>query len=53
MKFQKDRFAKFIRLQNIIVKFGRYIPDTDQRYDEVLGVILASDNQYAERLDGN
>lgn len=49
----KDRLQNLLGLQNIIVKFGRYIPDTDQRYDEVLGVILASDNQYAERLDGN
>lgn len=48
----KDRLQNLLGLQNIIVKFGRYIPDTDQRYDEVLGVILASDNQYAERLDG-
>ena len=49
----KDRLQNLLELQNIIVKFGRYIPDTDQRYDEVLGVTLASDNQYAERLDGN
>lgn len=49
----KDRLQNLLGLQNIIVKFGRYIPNTDRRYDEVLGVILASDNQYAERLDGN
>lgn len=35
---------------NIIVKFGRYIPDRPQRYDDVLGVTLASDNQYAEAI---
>lgn len=49
----KDRLQNLLGLQNIIVKFGRYIPNTGRRYDEVLGVILASDNQYAERLDGN
>jgi hypothetical protein len=38
------------RFGNIIVKFGRYIPDTPSRYDEVLGVELCSDNQYAEKL---
>ena len=38
------------RFKNIIVKYGRYIPDDDERYDEVLGVILASSNQYAEVL---
>lgn len=35
---------------NIIIKFGRYIPDCEKHYDEVLGVYLASDNQYAERI---
>ena len=35
---------------NVIIKFGRYIPDQQPHYDEVLGVNLASDNQYAERI---
>lgn len=35
---------------NIIVKFGRYKPDAQSRYDDVLGVILASDNQYAKKI---
>lgn len=35
---------------NIIIKFGRYIPNRDTRFDDVLGVTLASDNQYAERI---
>ena len=35
---------------NIIVKFGRFIPNQQPHYDEVLGVKLASDNQYAERV---
>lgn len=35
---------------NIIIKFGRYIPDCEKHYDEVLGIYLASDNQYAERI---
>ena len=33
---------------HIIVKFGRFIPDDEKRFDEVLGVELASHNQYAE-----
>ena len=33
---------------NIIVKFGRFIPNQQPHYDEVLGIKLASDNQYAE-----
>ncbi len=35
---------------NIIVKFGRFIPNKGKVYDEVLGVNLASDNQYGERI---
>jgi hypothetical protein len=37
--------------KNIIVKFGRFIPNQNKHYDEVLGVNLASDNQYARRID--
>ena len=40
-----ERLRKF---KNIIVKFGRYIPGQEPHHDEVLGVMLASDNQYAE-----
>ena len=32
----------------LIIKFGRYIPDQEKHFDEILGVELASDNQYAE-----
>lgn len=35
---------------NIIVKFGRFIPDQESHYDEVLGINLASPNQYARRI---
>ena len=35
---------------NIVIKYGRYIPGQTPHYDEVLGVKLASDNQYAERI---
>ena len=34
--------------ENIIVKFGRYIPNQQPHFDPVLGVNLASDNQYAK-----
>lgn len=36
--------------ENIIIKYGRYLPNQEQHFDEVLGVYLSSDNQYAERL---
>lgn len=35
---------------NIIIKFGRYIPNQEPHFDEVLGIKLASDNQYAEEI---
>lgn len=35
---------------NIIIKFGRYIPDQEKHYDKELGVYLASNNQYSERI---
>lgn len=34
----------------IIVKFGRYMMGCEPHYDELLGVKLASPNQYAERI---
>jgi len=33
---------------NIIMKYGRYIPNQEPHFDPVLGVNLASDSQYAE-----
>lgn len=35
---------------NIIIKFGRFIPNQEKHYDEILGVELASPNQYARRM---
>jgi hypothetical protein len=35
---------------NIIIKFGRFITNEESHYDEMLGVNLASSNQYAERI---
>lgn len=37
--------------KNIIIKFGRFIPDRPHKYDELLGVFLASDNQGAKNLN--
>ena len=35
---------------NIIIKFGRFIPNQPSHFDDILGVTLASPNQYAERI---
>ena len=45
-----SQIAHWNSLGNIIIKFGRYRPGQQKHFDEVLGVELASDNQYAERI---
>lgn len=36
--------------KNIIIKYGRFIPNQQKHFDEVLKVFLVSDNQYAEKI---
>ena len=36
--------------KNIIVKVGRYVPNSNSRCDSLLGVTLVSDNQYAIKI---
>jgi pyruvate formate-lyase activating enzyme-like uncharacterized protein len=45
-----DKINLLKQYKNIIVKFGRFTPDNNKRYDDVLGVWLASDNQYAIKI---
>ena len=46
----KNPIALLQKYKNIIVKFGRFIPNQSSHYDNVLGVELASDNQYGKRI---
>lgn len=46
-----DKIKWLKQFPNIIVKFGRYIPNQTPHYDNILGVDLTSDNQYAERIN--
>lgn len=52
--YYPDEIKPYIRelkeFDNIVVKYGRYIPEQQSIYDEVLGVTLASNNQFAERI---
>ena len=52
--YNRDEIEKMIKAiseyRNIVVKFGRYRPGHEKHRDEVLGIDLASDNQYAERI---
>lgn len=45
IKSEIERLANF---KNIVVKYGRFRPNQKPHFDEILGVNLASDNQYAE-----
>lgn len=45
-----DEWKVLLTYPNIIVKFGRFIPDQDSHFDQVLGVNLASSNQYGRKV---
>ena len=46
----KDKVELLSCFTNIIIKYGRFIPNQESHYDEILGVKLASNNQYAEKI---
>lgn len=48
-----DKISDLSKFKNIIVKFGRFVPNEEKHFDEVLGVYLASNNQYAERISND
>lgn len=37
--------------KNIIIKYGRFRPNEESHYDEILGVKLVSSNQYAKKVN--
>ena len=45
-----EQLRELRKYPNIIVKFGRYVPNENAHLDEVLGIELASNNQYAKYL---
>lgn len=45
-----QKVLKLREFPNIIVKFGRFVPDKPKHHDSTLGVDLASPNQYAEAI---
>lgn len=46
----EDKITMLSMFPNVVFKYGRYCPNQEPHYDDVLGVYLASDNQYAERI---
>lgn len=47
-EYYKNEYKLLKSYKNIIIKFGRFIANQEPHYDEVLGIKLASNNQYAE-----
>lgn len=46
----KQQIILLRQFPNIIIKYGRFIPGDKPHRDECLGIDLASQNQYAERI---
>lgn len=49
-ELEQTVLCNFKNFKNIIFKFGRFRMNEPHHYDEVLGVELASPNQYAKRI---
>lgn len=45
-----EEIQKLKEFNNIIIKYGRFIPNSVSRYDKILGVNLSSENQHAEKI---
>ena len=46
----EDKINILSKYKNIIVKFGRFIPNKERVFDSVLGVYLANEEQHAEKI---
>ena len=46
----EDKISYLKQFNNIVIKFGRYLPHQPIHYDNILGVTLASPNQYAKKI---
>lgn len=48
-----EKMRQILNFSNIVVKYGRYLINDTPHHDEILGVNLASSNQYAKRYNYN
>ena len=46
----QDKIELLKEYPNIIIKFGRFVPNQEKHFDDVLGIYLVSNNQYAEKI---
>lgn len=49
-KLKCDSYKTLESFSNIIIKFGRFIPNQQSHLDPILGIALMSDNQYAKKI---
>lgn len=45
-----EQVKQLAQFPNIVIKYGRFIPNQTSHLDDVLGIKLASPNQYARRI---
>lgn len=46
----KSQIQQLKEFKNIIIKYGRFIPNGTAHFDQVLGVFLANKQQYAQKI---
>lgn len=47
---KKEEVEQLSQYKNVVIKFGRFRLGNKPHYDPILGVTLASDNQYAKKI---
>ena len=47
----QSKFPTLLSTTNLVMKYGRFVPDQLRHFDEILGVYLASENQYAKEYN--
>lgn len=47
----EDKIKELYSFKNIYIKFGRFIPNSQKIYDNILGVELSSNNQFTLPID--
>lgn len=45
-----DKIRILSKYHNVYLKCGRFIPNSNKKFDEILGVVLNSDNQFGMRI---
>ena len=46
----QDKIEFLKQFKNIIVKFGRFVPNSNSKFDNLMGISLASENQFSMKI---